>query len=46
LEKARCVAIGPTTATALSALGFPAVAVAERPAAADFVEAAVRAIHG
>lgn len=46
LEKARCVAIGPTTATALAALGFAAVEVAERPAAADFVEAAVRAIHG
>ena len=46
LEKARAVAIGPTTATALLALGFPAAGVAERPKAADFVEAAVRAIRG
>jgi uroporphyrinogen-III synthase len=46
LEKARAVAIGPTTATALLALGFPAAGVAERPQAADFVEAAVRAIRG
>jgi uroporphyrinogen-III synthase len=45
LEKARAVAIGPTTASALLALGFPAAGVAERPQAVDFVEAAVRAIR-
>jgi len=46
LEKARPVAIGPTTATALVALGFPPAGVAERPQAVAFVEAAVRAIRG
>jgi uroporphyrinogen-III synthase len=46
LGLSRAVAIGPTTATALAALGFPAAGVAERPEAAGFVEAAVRAIHG
>jgi uroporphyrinogen-III synthase len=46
LAEAPAVAIGPTTATALEALGFPAAGVAQRPAAADFVEAAVRAIRG
>jgi uroporphyrinogen-III synthase len=46
LEKAHVVAIGPTTATALAALGFPAAGVAERPQAVAFVEAAVRAIRG
>jgi uroporphyrinogen-III synthase len=46
LALARAVAIGPTTATALEALGFPASRVAERPEATGLVEAAVRAIHG
>lgn len=46
LALARVVAIGPTTATALQALGFPAAAVARRPEASELVEAAVRAIHG
>jgi uroporphyrinogen-III synthase len=46
LALARAVAIGPTTATALAALGFPAAGVAESPGPAAFVEAAVRAIRG
>ncbi len=46
LEKARAVAIGPTTATALTAFGFPPAGVAEQPKAVAFVEAAVRAIRG
>jgi uroporphyrinogen-III synthase len=46
LEQARAVAIGPTTAAALKALGFPAARVAERPGPAELVEAAVRAIRG
>jgi uroporphyrinogen-III synthase len=46
LGLSRAVAIGPTTATALAALGFPAAGVADRPEAAGFVEAAVRAIRG
>jgi uroporphyrinogen-III synthase len=46
LEQARAVAIGPTTAAALEALGFPAAGVAERPGPAGLVEAAVRAIRG
>jgi uroporphyrinogen-III synthase len=46
LAQARVVAIGPTTATALRALGFPAAGVAQRPEAGELVEAAVRAIHG
>jgi uroporphyrinogen-III synthase len=46
LALARTVAIGPTTATALESLGFPASRVAERPEATGLVEAAVRAIHG
>jgi uroporphyrinogen-III synthase len=46
LGLSRAVAIGPTTATALAALGFPAAGVAERPEAVGFVEAAVRAIRG
>jgi len=46
LAQAHLVAIGPTTATALVALGFPKAHVAERPSASGLVEAAVRAIHG
>lgn len=46
LAQSCAVAIGATTATALRALGFPAAGVAERPVAADLVEAAVRAIRG
>jgi uroporphyrinogen-III synthase len=46
LASARAVAIGPTTATALEALGFKAAGVAQRPGPAELVEAAVRAIRG
>ncbi len=46
LDKAHLVAIGPTTAAALVALGFPKAHVAERPSAAGLVEAAVHAIRG
>jgi len=46
LAQAQVVAIGPTTASALAALGFPPAGVAERPSSADLVEAAVRAIRG
>ncbi len=45
LAQAQVVAIGPTTASALAALGFPPTGVAERPSSADLVEAAVRAIR-
>lgn len=46
LASARAVAIGPTTATALAALGFPAAGVAQSPGSVELVEAAVRAIRG
>ncbi len=46
LDKAHLVAIGPTTAAALVALGFPKAHIAERPSAAGLVEAAVHAIRG
>lgn len=46
LGKARLVAIGPTTATALGRLGLEVAAVAERPTPEALVEAAIRAIHG
>ncbi|HXX32201.1 MAG TPA: uroporphyrinogen-III synthase [Myxococcaceae bacterium] len=46
LGSARVVAIGPTTAAALGALGVPVAGVADRPTSADLVEAAVRAVRG
>lgn len=46
LEAARLIAIGPTTASAISALGLVVAQVAERPTAEALVEATVRAIHG
>lgn len=46
MAQAHLVAIGPTTAAALTALGFPKAHLAERPSAAGMVEAAVRAIRG
>lgn len=46
LARARAVAIGPTTASALGALGVPVAGVADRPTSADLVEAAVRAVRG
>ncbi len=46
LAQAHLVAIGPTTAAALLALGLQKAHVAERPSAAGLVEAAVRAIRG
>jgi uroporphyrinogen-III synthase len=46
LGQARAVAIGPTTASALDALGVPVARVADRPTSADLVEAAVRTIRG
>ncbi len=44
LGEAKVVAIGPTTASALAALGFSAAAVAARPTAAAWVEATVSAV--
>ncbi len=46
LGAARLVAIGPTTASALTQLGLPVAAVAERPTPEAFVEATIRAIRG
>ncbi|MBN1209618.1 MAG: uroporphyrinogen-III synthase [Myxococcaceae bacterium] len=46
LGQARVVAIGPTTAGALSRLGVEVAAVAARPTPEGLVEAAIRAIHG
>ncbi len=46
LGQARVVAIGPTTAGALSRLGIEVAAVAERPTPEGLVDAAIRAIHG
>jgi uroporphyrinogen-III synthase len=45
LSQAAVVAIGPTTANALAALGVSVAAVAEQPTSAELVAAAVRAIH-
>ena len=44
LRRARCVAIGTTTASALRALGVVPVAVAERPDAGGLADACVRAL--
>ncbi len=46
LSHAAVVAIGPTTANALTALGVPVSAVAEQPTSSALVAAAVRAIRG
>jgi uroporphyrinogen-III synthase len=46
LAGAKVVAIGPTTATALTQLGLAVAAVAERPTPEALVDATVRAIHG
>jgi uroporphyrinogen-III synthase len=46
LGQARVVAIGPTTASALTRLGIEVASVAERPTPEGLVDAAVRAIHG
>lgn len=46
LGAARLVAIGPTTAAALTHLGLPVASVAERPTPEALVEATVRAIRG
>jgi uroporphyrinogen-III synthase len=46
LEQARVVAIGPTTAGALTRLGIEVAAVAERPTPEALVDAASRAIRG
>jgi len=46
LSGAEVVAIGPTTASALQALGVRVSAVAEQPTSESFVDAAARAIHG
>ncbi|MET0405768.1 MAG: uroporphyrinogen-III synthase [Cystobacter sp.] len=46
LGAARLVAIGPTTAAALSHLGLTVAAVAEQPTSEALVEATVRAIRG
>jgi uroporphyrinogen-III synthase len=42
----RAVAVGPTTATALSERGWPAAAVAREPTPAEWVEAVVLAMAG
>jgi uroporphyrinogen-III synthase len=46
LDRARLVAIGPTTAAALRQWGLEVAAVAERPTPEALVEAAVRAVRG
>ncbi|HEX8435000.1 uroporphyrinogen-III synthase [Archangium sp.] len=46
LGSTRLVAIGPTTAAALTQLGLPVAAVAERPTPEALVEATIRAIRG
>src|SRR5215831_17800800 len=46
LSQAAVVAIGPTTANALAALGVPVSAVAEQPTSSALVAAAVSAIRG
>lgn len=46
LSQAAVVAIGPTTADALAALGVAVSAVAEQPTSSALVAAAVRAIRG
>jgi uroporphyrinogen-III synthase len=46
LGPARLVAIGPTTAAALTQLGLPVAAVAERPTSEALVEATIRVIRG
>jgi len=46
LSRAAVVAIGPTTADALAALGVAVSAVAEQPTSSALVAAAVRAIRG
>ncbi|HYX90216.1 MAG TPA: uroporphyrinogen-III synthase, partial [Myxococcaceae bacterium] len=45
LERARRVAIGPTTASALERMGLPAAAVAARPTSEGLLEAAVAALR-
>jgi uroporphyrinogen-III synthase len=46
LARARLVAIGPTTAAALVALGLPAPIVAESPTPPALVDAAIGAVRG
>lgn len=46
LAAGKVVAIGPTTAGKLRALGVRAAAVAEQPTSASFVDAAARALRG
>jgi uroporphyrinogen-III synthase len=46
LERARRVAIGPTTASALERMGFPASAVARQPTSAGLLDAAIAAVRG
>ncbi|PTL77419.1 uroporphyrinogen-III synthase [Vitiosangium sp. GDMCC 1.1324] len=46
LGAARLVAIGPTTAAALTRLGLPVAAVADRPTPEALVEATIQAIRG
>jgi uroporphyrinogen-III synthase len=42
----RAVAVGPTTATALRSRGWEPAAIASSPTPPEWVEAAVRAVHG
>lgn len=46
LQRTRLIAVGPTTARALTERGWAPQAVADEPTAAALVEAAVRAVHG